>query len=49
MKRDVHPIYVARREGDMMAVGSHKPSLEFGWNTKYTLRQGLENYIKNFQ
>lgn len=49
MKRDVHPIHVARREGDMMSVGSHKPSLEFGWITKYTLRQGLEEYIKNFE
>ena len=49
MKRDVHPIHVARREGDMMSVGSHKPSLEFGWVTKYTLKQGLENYINNFQ
>lgn len=48
MQRDVHPVHVARREGDMMSVGSHQPSLEFGWTTKYTLKQGLQNYIQNF-
>lgn len=49
MKRDVHPIHVAKREGDMMSVGFHKPSLEFGWIPKYNLKEGLQDYINNFK
>lgn len=49
MKRDVHPIHVARRDGDMMSVGSHYPLATFEWEPKYTLRQGLESYIKRFK
>jgi UDP-glucose 4-epimerase len=48
MKRDIHPIHVARRDGDMMSVGCHLPNKKFGWISKYTLQQGLQNYINNF-
>jgi len=49
MQRDVHPVYMARREGDMMSVGFHFPDEKFNWKPKYTLKQGLQNYIKKFE
>jgi UDP-glucose 4-epimerase len=48
MKKEVTPIHLPRREGDMMSVGCHYPCKELGWIPKYTLEDGLQNYISNF-